>query len=1066
MNDFITQALTTFVVSTLGGPIILWLPGETPLHSLFLRRGLAYEMANATSGLLVTLEHRFYGKSIPRFQDASQSQFASDNGTRQRRSDQEKLESTGRGWGSWGATAIAHSSPKTNADSGSKSRGNGVIIGVGGGVVSSGSSKGNNKHHDPKHIGDTGHDSSAKEGLPLDLLEYLTVDQAIEDIVSFIDIFPTLQPLLFESRSNSSSPPGSSKDSTFENGSDLIARWILAGCSYGGNLAAWTRQRYPSKVFAAFASSAPVRSALDFFEYSTSQTDILGPQCSQDLAAARDFLDSALQTTDAFMDQMSNLSCSAGFNTTSSSPAEKRDQTDTTTTQQPMEDLRTDKQKRYSAKLGVLSWFSPDFAHEYAVDGEEVHAAGWIWWTVASAVQYNAIVTPPTTLPAKTAVDVLCETMAEQRVLQDRTLNSLQEQTIYSSVPGISESKALASWFKDHQYFTPTKAADLQASDIDPNSVQNLASMAWLWQTCSELGYLQTSQPSACCCNTSSADSHTANVETGDGNMYAMDEGHSAMVIDQEIVSLAPKDICSLRDWIFRPFRLVMVAIATPLMSAASTHSCPTTTTVPTTTTTTPTTATPCQPCQCYSQGGQRKDSVFSRLLTLEAAWQECQFYFAKTKGQNQSTDKLRTMKKRLPLLKNYPDVERNVNDKFRGWEIAEDDEDEPVRMIWSDLEQGIGQDQVPTGRNRSISSVDGDVRHTQDDVTAVPEALDVDAGTPYPSHPSQARSILESESEFHSGGRYYFTNGENDPWKELTLASSNARAFLSQRNALHQASQRQKKAGDSYALTSPPSSTISTAATTTTAGPVASTPIAQSFPDKVDKTDAPSPLTQLELHCHVEKDHCHHHHHRHGKHRQQRQSSRHRHKRPYRPISDLGSILSSASQKPHSTPNSPGSNIAVRADEDDNEDYDFVDSTLAHSDVYTLNGVEGSSTEDPSASPSLGSTPPPPVKVVPESPSAPQTSPTLETPLEVHLAGEGEDELGDRNVMRIIPSASHCQDILYESTDLDSIELREERQHVLKTFVRWIAIDVKRQEQRRQRQTTTSATGNGADVE
>jgi hypothetical protein len=62
--------------------------------------------------------------------------------------------------------------------------------------------------------------------------------------------------------------------------------------------------------------------------------------------------------------------------------------------------------------------------------------------------------------------------------------------------------------------------------------------------------------------------------------------------------------------------------------------------------------------------------------------------------------------------------------------------------------------------------------------------------------------------------------------------------------------------------------------------------------------------------------------------------------------------------------------------------------------------------------------------------------------------SNDGHDD--DRSVVRIIPGASHCQDILYESSDLEMVELHEQRQHALQTFVRWIELDVQRQEKQR----------------
>ncbi|KAF9215860.1 hypothetical protein BGZ59_000094 [Podila verticillata] len=964
-----------------GGPIILWIPGESPLHSLFLRRGLAYELANATSGLLVALEHRFYGNSIPRHQDSLSSRGKNDFEMRTtRRKTRWGQNDAMMTWLATGSHHGAKSDPELGQlDRTSKIRtkgsgsslssfggsGTGARVGIEnflGAVNRQGRRKGKGKvismesEHSttpllpPTHttptptystrLSDappTPTPSTSKEGLPLDLLKYLSVDQSIEDIAYFMDNFQKLQPAYFAQPTQLETQPLLPINVPKPNSRTNTTRWILAGCSYSGNLAAWTRQRYPNKVFAAFASSAPVRSALDFFEYTTSQTDILGKQCSRDLSLARDFLDGALQMTDEFMVHMAldahgdDTSANADSNNktvASEGPLiQPMDSSVNNSTHPPVSTNKlNDRQTRQAAKLKVLSWFSPDFARDYALDGEEAHAAGWVWWTVASAVQYNTVVGPPSstlmeTVP-RTTVDILCDAMALAR--SPSSPDS-------ASVPPILYAKALAAWFKDQQYFTPTKTEDLQPSDLDPNSVQNLAGVAWLWQTCSELGYLQTAHPSSCCCPCSSSPlsgptmSDSAITLTGAENSpLGMDSfRNSTAMCEWEEAADFSKDRLS--------YPAMCKASVSTLDESVRKEGCATSSPI--------LTASTCQPCQCYAATSLNNESVFSRLLTLEAAWQECQLYFSNPKtgpGGDSTTpspspqpgisddgsdgaknivndntspnpppissSQASPLSQQSSMLKGYPDVENNVNQKFHGWEIAQDLY--PLATVSNDskfLRLKKKREQV----NRPLRSDD-------------PVMTLIQQGRP---------QLSQSSGQLQHSGRYYFTNGENDPWKELTLASAKALDYLK----THRAEMSLR-----HPVEKDPRGVLST-----------------------DSLLSSKPRTHRYRH----RKPRYHHHHRHLS---------DRHVPPQESVDQL--------------PDSDSPEVAVNTKETNTE----------HESAFTTDDAR---------------------------------------------------EL-EQNVIRIIPGASHCQDILYESTDRNSVALWTERQHVLKTFVQWIEDDVRREKQ------------------
>ncbi|KAG0229149.1 hypothetical protein BGW42_001764 [Actinomortierella wolfii] len=965
-----------------GGPILLWVGGESPLHSMFLNRGLLYELAKETNGLLVALEHRFYGNSIPRFQDRVVKAGTEDM---HRFSNPEDVNDN---------CGIGDSSMDTSTEDTFRLRQNFDILYREG------------QPHGPfaGRISASNRAEAAEEneGLPLDLLQYLTVDQAIQDIISFMDGFPKFhskyfahsekavgttnddsqqrmplpsptasareqdtsyttshhsQPYSQPTHDHSSSSTSTSTSSSSP--SALTPRWILAGCSYGGNLAVWTRQKHPSKIFAAFASSAPLRSELDFFRYSTSQAEILGLECGRALSLARDFLDDVLATNNRFLRLMSMVNL----------------------TEVGLGDLSTDVDSRQRAKEHVLSWFSDDFAQDYARPGSEVHAAGWIWWTVASAVQYNTVIGPmvtssnvcstsndsnassrsdnginstattpsscftnsdtrSTSSSSMTVIDALCDTMNlgdmmldfEKFFFPSKNYSNLSvEDRIFRNHPDprVRYAKVLANWFKDQQFFTPTKARDLRASDLDPLSAQNLAGIAWLWQTCSEVGYLQTSRPSPCCCampRFGSASSHEPKDHSlqetrrrqrrlqvdesvddslggqlhGDGDDDGNDDGDDSetavieeIEIEEETVENAPKEAqaeITVEEWsplsthsgrqyefLYHEHYDPQTDVTTQLKEITdvypndeqpelgignarqdrgfSNNGNKTYTHPPGSSPRIPypadrtrghrsTKGAECQPCRCEDFWGGLSTSPLSRYLTLETAWQECNLYFGedrqrlfpppkvpppgpptpqtqppsrptKTGGptleesgsplpvlgcpthSSDPTQSLRAVSmltqahttldrgvaatithpasqathsssdiictsvttasisasdlssSKIPkLLHGYPDVEKNINRKFRGWDI--------VRGIF-----------------RQNSNDDG-VHHTEPACSEQRGAQMIN---------EQKRSTQQQQQHFGTRAkpllRLYFTNGENDPWRDLTLAATEAQFVM-----------------------------------------------------------------------------------------------------------------------------------------------------------------------------------------------------------------------------------------------------------------------------------------------
>ena len=100
------------------------------------------------------------------------------------------------------------------------------------------------------------------ENLSADNLQYLTVNQVLQDIYEFQNWFTQIY--------------------------NLTGKWIVLGGSYGGNLAAYYRALYPEMVVGALASSAPIIVKENFYQYDEFCKTDLGEECSQNVKSVVD----------------------------------------------------------------------------------------------------------------------------------------------------------------------------------------------------------------------------------------------------------------------------------------------------------------------------------------------------------------------------------------------------------------------------------------------------------------------------------------------------------------------------------------------------------------------------------------------------------------------------------------------------------------------------------------------------------------------------------------------------------------------------------------------------------
>ncbi|KAJ7173751.1 peptidase S28 [Mycena filopes] len=113
--------------------------------------------------------------------------------------------------------------------------------------------------------------------------QFLNTEQALQDVVFFAESFPRAS--AHAANNVSSSSPAIHPDSV---------PWVWVGGSYPGVRGALLRQRNPSTIFAAWASSAPVEAQVDMASYYKAAERSLTRNCSADWVAVTKFVDDTL----------------------------------------------------------------------------------------------------------------------------------------------------------------------------------------------------------------------------------------------------------------------------------------------------------------------------------------------------------------------------------------------------------------------------------------------------------------------------------------------------------------------------------------------------------------------------------------------------------------------------------------------------------------------------------------------------------------------------------------------------------------------------------------------------
>ena len=135
---------------------------------------------------------------------------------------------------------------------------------------------------------DAGANAADFDGIPLGGAAdytYLTVEQALEDVVFFANHFN-------ETQLGSKNTVLGGSNATQQLG-PYHTPWIWVGGSYPGNRGAWIRLKNPEVFYAVWSSSAPVQTPPDGAAYFNSLFRSLPKNCTSDIQAAAKFVDDA-----------------------------------------------------------------------------------------------------------------------------------------------------------------------------------------------------------------------------------------------------------------------------------------------------------------------------------------------------------------------------------------------------------------------------------------------------------------------------------------------------------------------------------------------------------------------------------------------------------------------------------------------------------------------------------------------------------------------------------------------------------------------------------------------------
>jgi pimeloyl-ACP methyl ester carboxylesterase len=115
-------------------------------------------------------------------------------------------------------------------------------------------------------------------------LHYLTVDQALADLNSFISFYT-------------------------EEGKTGASSWFIFGGSYPGALASWFRASYPDSTAGALSSSGVVNCIIDYYDFDMAVTAAIGNTCANQIRRTNAAYEGMLATPAGFQKALSLFGC-------------------------------------------------------------------------------------------------------------------------------------------------------------------------------------------------------------------------------------------------------------------------------------------------------------------------------------------------------------------------------------------------------------------------------------------------------------------------------------------------------------------------------------------------------------------------------------------------------------------------------------------------------------------------------------------------------------------------------------------------------------------------------------